>query len=509
MAEAEPVWSLELVFRRTDKPLAGISRANLSSGAADARALETTTRRLEQLPGPRGLPFVGSLLQLDAQRLHLVLEDWARAHGSLYAFRAGPKRTLVVSDPSQYEEILRARPHDFRRISRVETVLSELGIPGVFSAEGAAWRPQRNLLTQALSVRRLANFHPTLCSIAQRLERRWRAAAASGATLDVLGEFKRLSVDVTTRLAFGHDANTIEHDGDELQRQLQLLFPTVNRRLTAAVPYWRVLRMPADRRVDRNIRELQARLRTLLAAARRRLAQDPARAEAPADLLEAMSLATDETGQPFSDELILGNAVQVLVAGEDTTAATLAWAVHLLCEHPAVVTELRMEFERVLGGASLPADPGAAGRLSHVNAILQETSRLRSVAPLIFLESNADLRMAGVAVPRGTWIIVLTRLAAMSSPSIAGPTEFRPERWLAGATGEESPQAGIPFGSGARICPGRALALLEMRVALALLYRNFDVERVGTSETVGERFAFIVEPVGLRVKLRQRDLAPV
>src|SRR5690606_34773314 len=146
-------------------------------------------------------------------------EQWARQHGSLYAFRAGPKRTLVVSDPPLTDRILRARPEDYRRIGRVETVLSELKIAGVFSAEGTAWRSQRRLVTQALATRRVTSFYPTLARVLQRLHRRWQARAASGAVVDVLEEFKRFTVDVTTLLAFGHDVNTIEHDQDELQQQ--------------------------------------------------------------------------------------------------------------------------------------------------------------------------------------------------------------------------------------------------------------------------------------------------
>ncbi|HVZ35165.1 MAG TPA: cytochrome P450, partial [Polyangiaceae bacterium] len=273
-------------------------------------AVEVGARCMDQLPGPKGWPLVGSLFQLNAQKLHLVLEDWARRHGSLYVFRVGPRRTLVVSDPELSAEILRSRPQHYRRIGRIETVLTELGIPGVFSAEGAAWRSQRALLTQTLSARRQVDFYPTLHAIIERLMRRWCAAADSGAELDMLAEFKRLTVDVTIRLAFGHDANTIERDHDELERQLQLIFPTINRRLTAALPYWRALRLPADRRVDRNIRNLRIRLAALMAAARERLARDPSRTEAPSDLLEAMLLAKDEAGQPFSEELILGNALQ-------------------------------------------------------------------------------------------------------------------------------------------------------------------------------------------------------
>jgi cytochrome P450 len=359
-------------------------------------------------------------------------------------------------------------------------------------------------MTQALSARRLAAFYPTLLCVMQRLQRRWQTHAQMGTALDVVDEFKRLTVDVTTLLAFGHDVNTIEHDHDSLQKHLEVIFPAINRRLTAAFPYWRFCRMPADWRTDRSIREIRARLREIIAEARRRIDREAQLRQSPTNLLEAMLLATDEAGKPFSDELILGNSLQVLVAGEDTTAATLAWAVHLLCDQPAAVAALRQELDLVLGRSLLPADVEMAGRLSRVDATLQETLRLRSVAPLVFLESTSDVAMNGVTVPRGTWIIVLTRLAATSSAH--RPREFLPERWLEPEQelDEAGRRASLPFGGGARVCPGRALALLEMRLALAVLYGSFDVERVGSADRVGERYAFIVEPVALQVKLRPR-----
>jgi cytochrome P450 len=84
------------------------------------------------------------------------------------------------------------------------------------------------------------------------------------------------------------------------------------------------------------------------------------------------------------------------------------------------------------------------------------------------------------------------------------PKEFLPERWQDRA-GDANQRVSIPFGSGARVCPGRALAMLEMRAALAMLYASFEVERVGRAERVGERYMFIVEPVSLQVKLRPRE----
>lgn len=114
----------------------------------------------------------------------------------------------------------------------------------------------------------------------------------------------------------------------------------------------------------------------------------------------------------------------------------------------------------------------------------------------------------GVAVPRGTWIIVLTRHAAMSPVHFERPKEFLPERWQdrAREARDASQRVSIPFGSGARACArGAGLAMLEMRAALAMLYASFDIERVGAPDRVGEHYMFIVEPVALQVKLRPRQ----
>jgi cytochrome P450 len=82
-----------------------------------------------------------------------------------------------------------------------------------------------------------------------------------------------------------------------------------------------------------------------------------------------------------------------------------------------------------------------------------------------------------------------------------------PRRWLGETAGAHDVSAQIPFGSGPRICPGRVLALLEMKLLLSMLYRNFNVERVGGAEGVRENFAFTMSPVGLKVRLRRRSSA--
>ena len=219
-----------------------------------------------------------------------------------------------------------------------------------------------------------------------------------------------------------------------------------------------------------------------------------------------MILARDEAGQPFSDGEILGNAIQILVAGEDTTAHTLSWAVHEICDHPEVASALRDEADRVLDGGTVPANVEAVGRLVFGGAVANETMRLRPVAPLIFLDANEDLVLGDLSLRKGQTVFLLMRPPAVSARHFAVPDAFRPERWLhqeAGAA--HDPSAHLPFGSGPRLCPGRTLALTELKVALATLFGSFSVERVGTRAEVSERYAFTMGPRGLRVMLRWRS----
>jgi cytochrome P450/nitrite reductase/ring-hydroxylating ferredoxin subunit len=479
---------------------------DVSSLLARRPEASRASRRLEDLPGPPRLPLLGNALTLKIDQLHLQLEAWGRQYGTPYRFAIGPRHCVVFADMNDMMPALRDRPERFTRGSNLDPIFKELGVSGVFSAEGAVWRPQRRLSMEALSHRHLRGFYPTLATVAERLRARWLAAAARGDTIDVAEELKRFTVDVTTQLVFGYDLDTLGKDDEVIQEQLGLLFPMFNRRLFATVPWWRFYKTGADRAVDRAIAEVRAWIAGLVRAARARLAADPARAEHPANFLEAMLTARDERGEPFDDETIYGNAMTMLLAGEDTTAYTLAWCVHHLLELPGEIEALRADVRRVMGDAVVPPDIESANRLAYANGVANEAMRLRPVAPLFFLEPTRETVVGGVTVSRGTTVVLMIRPPATSADNFDAPGVFRPARWIdeGRGGGKHEPSAHQPFGSGPRICPGRTLALLEMKLVLATIFQSFDVERVGAASKVREELAFTMMPVGLEVKLRPR-----
>src|ERR1700736_4566287 len=143
-------------------------------------------RTLGNLPGPRGLPFLGNIHQLDLTKLHLILERWAAQYGPVYLFKMGSVRVVALSDPKWCDQVLRARPETFTRHSGIAPVASEMGADGVFSAEGDAWRPQRRLAMLALAQRHLRDLYLKLQT------GQGRQGSSRDALATVAGTFARL-----------------------------------------------------------------------------------------------------------------------------------------------------------------------------------------------------------------------------------------------------------------------------------------------------------------------------
>lgn len=467
-------------------------------------------RSLQSLPQPRGLPLLGNALQLDPERLHLQLEEWANQLGPVYRFRAGPRTFLVVSDLEAAHQVLRDRPDGFSRLSSFERVSDELGMTGLFMAEGEPWKRQRRVWMASLNAQQLRGFHRQLVGVTQRLLQRWQRAADAGEVLDIVAELTRYTVDVTMLFTIGHEANTLEQGEDIIQRHLNKVFPALARRIAAPVPYWRWFKLPVDRALDGALAALRIEVDRLIALARERLAQDPQRREAPACFLEALIVARDKDPDSLSEKDIFANAMTVLLGGEDTTANTLAWLIHHCCARPDVYAGMRAEADAFLEAPDSP-DPSVphADRLPHylrrIDAALNETLRLNPVAPLYGLTAQRDTVLCNTRVPAGTDLFLMVRAAAACAPSSQPTPRFEP--------GDEDPanaQVGpgravsLPFGYGPRMCPGRNLALAELRSVALMLARNFDLESVAGPAPVRELFSFTLVPQHLRVRLHRR-----
>ncbi len=479
-------------------------------------ALTIGAKRIADLNGPRGWPVLGNLLQLDIPRFHAQFEGWAKVYGPLYRLRMGRRDALVVSQPDLIASILRDRPDGWRRFESMRAVIHEMGVNGLFNAEGEAWRRQRRLVAAAFTPSHLKRYFPLIKLMTERLKGRLDVAAQAGSWIDVRSMLMRYTVDVTASLAFGIDVNTIQQAHGAFQQDLDKLLPVLMRRMNAPFPVWRYVKLPEDYAFDRHLAAGHAAVKNFVQIARERIAANPALAEQPTNLLEVMLTARDADGAMLGEAEVAGNVFTILMAGEDTTANTLAWTLHLLHTHPQAWRAVVAEVDASLGANLIPASIQAAGELTTIEDCSNESMRLRPVAPLTYIENNEQTEIDGVALPAGTLLICTMRSAAVDASIAADAAEFRPSRWRfgGGAADEAAAAAGnrqltmasMPFGAGPRVCPGRYLALLEMKMVLATIARSYELVEVGTEngEPPCERLDFTMSPVGLRMKLRAR-----
>ena len=483
----------------------------LETPTLDRKTAAPPLREIADLPGPRGLPVIGNLLQVKRNSIHQTVERWNLEYGPYFRFKLGARRMLAVADHEALHALLRDRPDGFRRTRLLEMVGLEMGLkPGVFGANGEAWKRQRRMVMAGFDPTHVKAYFPSLLKVTQRLRGRWQTPARSGSAIDLQADLMRFTVDAIAGLAFGADINTLESDEDVIQRHLDKIFPAFYTRLFSIFPTWRYMRRAADRELARSIEAVNAQIDVFIKQARERQLAEPTRREHPPNLLEAMIVSADGGDVAgVTDAEVAGNVMTMLLAGEDTTANTLAWMIYLLQRNPEALQRAQAEV-RSLAPDSAGFTPERMASLDFLEACAHETMRLKPVAPFQATEALRDTTIANIRIPAGTVVWCVMRGDTMDERYFPNAQAFEPQRWLAdGAPGEVANSAkrvSIPFGAGPRVCPGRYLALLEIKMAAAMLLAHFDIESVATTDggEAIEHMAFTMTPLGLQMRLRER-----
>ena len=466
-------------------------------------------RQIKDLPGPRGVPVLGNALQVNRAQIHQDMERWAREYGPLFKVRLARATILVVADHALFGAIMKDRPNGFRRTPMLGAISNELGLPqGLFSAEGDDWLRQRRMVMASFAPGHVRSYFPSLVKVTLRLKERWNAAAQIEQPINLQADLMRFTVDAIAGLAFGKDINTLQAGEDVIQRHLDKVLPAVFKRIFSIVPVWRYVKRASDRELEASVAVIKSTIEDFVAQARGRLRDDPGLREQPRNLLEAMIVAADQPESGLGDRQVVGNVLTMLLAGEDTTANTLAWMIHLLKQNPQALQRVQDEVR------ALAPDPAQftmemMDSLVFLEACASETMRLKPVGPFLPLQALRDTQVGDVAVARGDIIWGVMRHDSVREPYFAKPDAFMPERWLADAPNPlstEAKRAAMPFGSGPRMCPGRYLALLEMKMAMAMLLSSFEIEAVDTPDgkPAQELMAFTMNPVGLTMRLKSR-----
>ncbi len=438
-----------------------------------------------RVPGPRGFPLLGNLFDLREGLFHEVLLRMHQEHGDLFRLRfPGGRDAYVVRDPEVLRHVLQMNNGNYVKGARMQIAAPLIG-NGLFLSEGAFWRRQRRLLQPAFVRPSIALLVDTMVQTVQEMLDRWQIHAGTGQPLNIQDEMMRLAMEVVTRTLFTNSLTPEEVR--EVGEQFTFLLEVISERGQEIVPISH--RLPSRR--NRRFRQALERIDRLIY----RLIEDRRRSgEYGTDLLGKLLQARDqETGQGMDDRQLRDELVTLFLAGHETTAITLTWALGMLSTHPAVRRRLQAEVDMVLDGRR-PTAPDL-DRLTYTRAVFSETLRIYPPLPVFMRESVGPDELAGIPIGPGETLLIHVYGVHHHEGYWDNPEGFEPERFLPGGRGPGHRFAYIPFGAGPRQCIGNHFALAEGTLALAMIHQRYvlnltpgaklEVDAVGTLRPKG------------------------
>ncbi len=475
----------------------------------DDKMTDYTIHSLSDLPGPKGVPFLGNFNQIAPETFHSDLERWAEEFGPIYQIRLLNKQYVVISDPKMGLDIVKKRPKLFNRTERLEWLFDDLGLHGVFSSNGERWKRHRRLVMPAFSYNTLRCFFPRLKAFSIRLQHAVEKSIAAETEFNIHQLLQFFTIDITTSLVCGYETKMLENGKDSVIRdQIDLLFHALNRRGKYPFPWWRYFKTAQTKKIDAAREDIYRLAVAMISKARADLTEYPHLAEEPETILQVMILASDDEDNKLTDDELFANIMTLLLAGEDTTSNMMAWTLYYLAQNPQLQTQIISEVKRICDGDIENLTFEQLEKLDLLETVLREGLRLKGTAPLISAEATEDVELLnGTRLPAGTAVFILTRLGGLDPDIVSEPARFNPERWGKNNQEQVCPHlqsSHMPFGGGARHCPGERLAIMEAKAVIARLCWYFNICRAEDAPDVGEEFALTMRPTNLALTLSVR-----
>jgi len=386
---------------------------------------------------------------------HRFVPHLQRRFGDVFSVRLVPdgRRLVLFGDPVAAREVFAGDPGAFRAGEANEILEPVMGPHSLLLLDGDEHKRARRLLMPAFTASALRGYQAVVAQLASAEVTRW----PQGEEFRSLERMNALTLEVILRVVFG------VADEERLARLRPLVAATVDLRPAVLVGwgYPFLHRLGPWRRVDRVLRELDTLLYAEIRERRldRRLDE---RVDVLSQLLLVGAAAGDEpAGEaevPLTDAELRDQLVTLLLAGHETTAAALSWALH----------ELGRDVE-VLRRAQRAADEADS---AYLEAVVKESLRLHPVIPMVVRHLTEPAVVHGIALPAGVSVAPSILLAHRDPRRFPDPGVFRPERFL---DGEVAPGAWFPFGGGVRRCIGAGFSLMEGVAVLREVLRRYDV----------------------------------
>lgn len=411
--------------------------------------------------GPKGSFLTGSLGAFRDDPIAFLSSN-TRDYGDIAFFRFLGLPVYQVSHPDDVRTVLVDPDGAFTKGDILEGFRPLVG-KGIFLAEGDVHRRNRRMMQPAFHPKRVAGYAADMVRETEELVASWE----HGQEVDMAVEMNRLTLAIATRTLFGTELR--EREASDVAAAMRA-FATWYHQSTH--PLGRLLQLfPTEATVT--FREAKRRLSSIVM----RLVRERRQKGESDDILSMLVFAKDAEGDgyAFTDEEIHDEAVTLLVAGHETTGATLAWAFATLSDRPEVAERLAAEADAVLGERSATFDD--VKKLPYAEGVFAETLRFYPSALALPRKAERDVVLAGHRVEKGSIVLTAAYCVHRDPRFWDDPEAFRPERWEGGARKAKTKTTYFPFGAGSRVCIGEAFAWMEGTLALATIGRAFRAKR--------------------------------
>jgi cytochrome P450 family 135 len=434
-----------------------VTSAEADEQPSDARLREPASGsgvRVGLPPGPRAPAFLQTLAWALAPTW--VMDNCARRIGDAFTLTFTPSgmQMVLISDPDAVKTLFTAPPDVAPSATGNSPIRPIMGERSVLVLTGAEHMRQRKLLLPPFHGERMREYEQTIIDATRADMASWPL----GEPMRLQERTRAITLEVILSAVFGVEAERM----DSLRDAIAGLLAPINSLWTV----WTTLRRMNLERPAGPIGVALDRLDAVIFAelARRREQDDLSER---ADILSLLLQARDEEGQPMTDGELRDELVTLLLAGHETTATSVAWAIERLTRHPQKLARLLAEI-----------DAGEDAGERYMTAVVNETLRVRPVVPLVARVLTQELELGNRRLPAGTRVMPSIYLTNRNPRVYEHAAEFRPERFL-----ESAPDtfAWIPFGGGIRRCIGASFAQLEMKTMLRTMLseREPSVPRAG------------------------------
>ncbi|MEX0786183.1 MAG: cytochrome P450 [Dehalococcoidia bacterium] len=434
------------------------------------------------VPGPSSYWPLGQLAELQRDSTGM-LERLVRTYGDIVRFRIFIWQNYLIAHPDHIKHVLQENPQNYHKGFLYEFLKPVVG-EGLLTSEDEFWKRQRRIAQPAFHRKVLASLASAMTDETADMVERWREPAAAGKPIDVLAELMALTLEIVSRTMLSTD---VAEETDAVRDSVVVL------REHVAYRAFHVFTLPERVPTARN-RRFHRALSTVDGIVYRMIDERRRDASEANDLLSTLLAARDEeTGEGMTDKQLRDEVITVFLAGHETTANALSWALYLLSQHPDVEERLAGEVDAALAGRVPTLED--LHSLPYTRMVIEEALRLYPPAYAFARRAMGDDEIGGYRIPKDATVLLSPWVTHRHPEFWDQPERFDPERFTPERSAQRPRYAYFPFGGGPRQCIGNEFALMEAQLVLAMVAQAFRVRLLPGHAVIPEP-AITLRPLG-------------